>query len=122
MSSYAGYDASQKWAGQQFTQQVSTCNMIAQRATPPYTERRAAPEFILNAFSYANLDILSYTIGNIISCIFKFNNFNCLNTLSSFGLPKLTSFLVLFRLCECTVGQKGERGSPPRPLHCFSAI
>jgi len=23
------------------------------------------------------LDILSYTIGNIIFCIFKFNNYNC---------------------------------------------
>jgi len=54
MSNHAGYDASQNWPGQQFTQQVNTCNMNAQRATPPYTERRAAPEFIPNAFSYAN--------------------------------------------------------------------
>jgi len=33
-------------------------------------------------------DIFSYTIGSIIFCVFKFNNY------SFFGLPKLTFFLV----------------------------
>jgi len=43
-------------------------------------------------------DILSFE--NIIFCILKFNNYNCLNLLiitarhTNFGLSKLTSFLV----------------------------
>jgi len=38
-----------------------------------------------------------YTIGNIIFCIFKFKKYNCKYTLA--GLPKLTSFLVLLKIC-----------------------
>jgi len=35
-------------------------------------------------------DIVSYTIGSIIFCIFKFN--------TNFGLPKFTSFLFLIEI------------------------
>jgi len=38
---HSGYDAPQSLAGQQFTHKVTTGNMNAQRAMPPYTDRTA---------------------------------------------------------------------------------